>query len=1261
MKPKQIHIIGGGLQNTNKSNSEATLHCLRKAEVESSRPSDWKDELRDIQAAHVEQEVAKFQQTIDETQRRWEENYARVVPRSTHTNGQSDSSTEVLHNPRVGVLSLIYHAYLVPPRHDLWRTVSEDTIAAQPRDRTVLQPFLRHTSVDNLQPSTKVSNLRNLGSLPQQNMNSMNSVSSMSNININSVTGLGKSANYQHQTHYNRSMESMSTYSDGESQGEGIDSDASTRTPDEMPVLPSVRKLACKFDQASQERVNDLDKRGKDNALSYYGKKNILLIEKSTFSDQPYTRSFTNNLNKRTEKPYIVKEVRPLPGGEDSHPATVTDTYDSDIDSSDFDDQATVTSLSLPPTPASLNDKHSFSTPSLIDTDSCYSVDDRDLDQTTSCDQFGNKIIFGVTLRRTNTSPTNSADSRKHASVSCISSVEGQINYRNRRLSSTSTVDLEREVTPSDSDSDAPNALRQSTIIKLHHGSNLDLSHQDSNNLRHQKKYYSSLDLSSVSKSTETKASEASLETNKARAIKQTVLSNWPLNRQISLPNVYTLSGPAFVPKGRRRMCDFLNSYSGHKSLHEMNPIDEKIEEDLRNQKHNDKHKQQRYSVPVQPKESLNKKSTFKKSKSEGSLKAPNKDTTDSSLLQDNTCRDTQVWQMGARNKSGSTINDVSSKLPKHAKTVSDSATTENSLQTSRNNLTPSSFTNDLVTSPVNDSQEVVLNSEDEELPYASLNLLPQTFSTNVADDDASSHTSDGTYTAPVTQTMEGDQLKIKLNENHVSLFQSNLEEDSQTPTGSTIEIPDFRDQPVKINKVIKKKSASNTTGVHPLRKQRSIGDLLKEYSNLKSLDEKSAFRNVKVIPNVTKTESNKTIITISDDEMKLQPKIQIIAKSKDSTWVTPPTTWAAVNTKLSPVTSKHNKSLTIVNYKEPAEHLEDDNSKGTNDGNENVKTMKPIDKEPTEDLWDEIQTARNMSPNNKIPDSAGTSTVISVPDTEALLSNATPVFHASIVYVGNDVKDNHDDSSRSNIYDKVSSINKDINGNMNIVNAPIKQSSPECSLGDITVNGLRAETKITSPSIQSEFVRGPGSPITDTSCTSPELEQKDVHIVKEDSNEMPNTKGPHVTVIPVTEAPDNPSPSHKHNVTSSSPGNSSDEDIPFDDPIALTRMIVSSSRAGSSNKQRAAKRQNIKKATVPLNSPFSPLRQKAKHPVNVTKTSIIEVGPIKKQLGPRDSYDEGVHSQFSDMEMAPSATSLESKSTSSLDIVGEEGREPMV
>lgn len=159
--------------------------------------------------------------------------------------------------------------YLVPPRHDLWRTVSEDTITAQPKEKTVIQPLLRHTSVDNLQPSAKVSNLHNLGSLPQQNM-SIKSVSSMSNININSTTSLGKSTSYQHNSHYKRSMESMSAYSDGESHGEGIDSDASTHTQDEVPMLPSVRKLASKFDLANQERVNDLDKHGKDVSIHFH-------------------------------------------------------------------------------------------------------------------------------------------------------------------------------------------------------------------------------------------------------------------------------------------------------------------------------------------------------------------------------------------------------------------------------------------------------------------------------------------------------------------------------------------------------------------------------------------------------------------------------------------------------------------------------------------------------------------------------------------------------------------------------------------------------------------------------------------------------------------------------------------------------------------------------------------------------------------------------------------------------------------------------
>ncbi|ROT74069.1 hypothetical protein C7M84_007447 [Penaeus vannamei] len=305
--------------------------------IRASRRTDWKDELRDIQAARVEREVARFQRTIDETQRRWEENYARAAPRSAPATGHSDSSTEGLHNrdplaappgwlphspalarlddPQRTTASLAlvlapFSAYLVPPRHDLWRTVSVDTLGEPARDRTTLQPLLRHTSVDNLRPSTKVSNLSPLGPNPRQN--SMNTVSSLSNINLSNNCGGSKAApSYQPQPAHGQSVESMSGYSDGESHGDGNDSDVSTSTPDKVPVLPSVRKLASKFDVASRERVNDLDKHGKDGSLAFNGKKNIF-IEKSSPTDPPYIRNLTNNLNKRTEKTYNVKEVHSL-------------------------------------------------------------------------------------------------------------------------------------------------------------------------------------------------------------------------------------------------------------------------------------------------------------------------------------------------------------------------------------------------------------------------------------------------------------------------------------------------------------------------------------------------------------------------------------------------------------------------------------------------------------------------------------------------------------------------------------------------------------------------------------------------------------------------------------------------------------------------------------------------------------------------------------------------------------------------------------
>lgn len=50
----------------------------------------------------MEREVAKFQRTIDETQRQWVEKYVRHGARNTLANIQSDGSTELLHNPRGG-------------------------------------------------------------------------------------------------------------------------------------------------------------------------------------------------------------------------------------------------------------------------------------------------------------------------------------------------------------------------------------------------------------------------------------------------------------------------------------------------------------------------------------------------------------------------------------------------------------------------------------------------------------------------------------------------------------------------------------------------------------------------------------------------------------------------------------------------------------------------------------------------------------------------------------------------------------------------------------------------------------------------------------------------------------------------------------------------------------------------------------------------------------------------------------------------------
>nr|XP_053653508.1 uncharacterized protein LOC128703004 isoform X3 [Cherax quadricarinatus] len=1314
-----LHIIGSGLQKNHKSNSEATLHQLRNTQVETSQPSDWKDELRDIQAARVEREVARFQRTINETQRRWEENYARHAPRSVHANGQSDSSTEVLHNPRVD-------AYLVPRRHDLWRTVSEDTIAVQPRDRTVLQPLLRHTSADNLQPSAKVSNLHNLGSVPLHNMSSMNSVGSMSNININSLTGLGKRTNYQHHSKFGRSVESVSTYSEGDSHGEGLDSDASIRTPEEVPALPSVRKLASKFDLASQERVNDLDK---------HGKANIFMIEKSAPSDQPYSRSFINNLNKRTEKPYVVKEVRSLASGEGSRPSPETDMYESDVDSTEFDDEATVTSLSLPPTPGSLSDKHSLSNSSLIDTDSCFSTDCRDSNVTTSYDQSSNKTIFGVTLRKTTTNPYGSFDKRKQTSLSSISSVEevqrasSRVSSHNNRHSwNTSTDDLEREVTPSDCDSDASNR-------KFYYGSMSDLSNEESVKLKDQKQFHSSFDLSSISRSLETEHCVGPLQVN-TKGIKQRETIQQK-NKQAGTASVCLLSGSAFAPKGKRRMSDFLNSYVGHKSIHDLNRIDEKTEEDTNNQRYRVAYKTQSHSVSDLPKEPLKKNDALKRSvredtskrsvREDTSKRSVSEDTSERSVSEDtskrsvsedtsersvnedaskrsvgedtskseDTCKKSESedtytkpetegsFKSIDKNASGQENNNdiqVRLKEPKN-KTVSEVngitqqpflnylEKAENSLQTSGQD-TLDSFA--FVSQESVDSSKAVNSSDSQSLE------LSQMSNADVWDGASFIHTSDDTNTGTLIKSTDNDQFKIDLNEAYISTFYNQLVVDnSQSLTKSTVDTLPVGDSPVTLSKGGKEETVISTTNVHPVQKRRSIGDFLKGYTNISSLDEKTTFNKV-TIPKNANTETNLTLIAVSDSNVNMQPQDQSVPASRANVLVSRasvpasganvpasragvpesrasvpasragvpasranvPASRASVpsgasvqnvvmqNAKQSPISSKESTNMTNKNH------------------NHNEST------EP-QHLGNEIQTPKNNHPDEKFSYTTDKCTVITLSGKEPSLSDASSsVYHANIIYVGDNMKNNHGkDTVQSSTLDKASKNTSD----MDPVSMHTNISSIKDSV-DVTARHSQSEHKFVSQSVQ-PVVAGKNPVVNDKKLDhSQDLLQ--VNDVRKDDDQ--SSTGPYVTVIAVSDLSDSSLPSYKANVTSSSE-NSSDDELLLDDPVALTRMIVHNSRIGNSNSKnlRGLKKIDLTKASVPANSPFSPLRSKSSS--LICDSSVVDNVPQKKHVGPRDSCDEGVHSQLSDIEVASSGTSMESKSLGSLETCGEDGHDAMV
>lgn len=181
--------------------------------------------------------------------------------------------------------------------------------------------------------------------------------------------------------------------------------------------------------------------------------------------------------------------------------------------------------------------------------------------------------------------------------------------------------------------------------------------------------------------------------------------------------------------------------------------------------------------------------------------------------------------------------------------------------------------------------------------------------------------------------------------------------------------------------------------------------------------------------------------------------------------------------------------------------------------------------------------------------------------------------------------------------------------------------------------------------------------------------------MISEDTNDYPvqvieaESKGPHVTVISLTEAPSSVPPPVLPPAPPSS--DESSEEEAMCDPRSLTKMIVHGSRCGSSTNRRPGQRKkSITAASVPLNSPFSPVRRKASlspdgtviSPTAVTTSPTFTDAPLlKTKLGPQYSFDEGVDLTLSDADLAQSAVSTESKSTSSVDTIGKDSPEPRV
>lgn len=1089
MLSQEIKFAVGGNQPT----TTAKRHSLRdnkgKAEVEtgscevlgSCKSLDWKDELKDIQAARVEQEVARLQRTIEETQRRWE-TYARHGPvRGTST--LSDGSTEHLHHPRP-------ESYLVPLRNDLWRTVSEDTISVPLREATPQQPLLRHTSMDSLRPNTKVSNIHSLAHQPHQSTTSINSVGS------SSIDGPSHPPNHSPMAHLGRSMESVGGYSDRDA----LDSDGSLHTPEESPSLPSVKKLASRFDQGPQ-KVNNLDKHGKNNSVSHSGK-NIQSSGRVPLADRA---SYTNNLNKRNEKPYTMKEVRSLA---EVPPPSDPDTHSSDGDNWEFDDSATVTSMSLPPTPVSLSNKYSFSASSLIDTDSSSVFDSKDPDTP--------KSFFGVTLRKTNRSSPVHVYSRKRDSTSDEASNADHREMAARRLSSRSLASVERMQTPSSSEEDTPATLRQSTIIKV--APTYRYSVSDSQDLAPVRKFTKSNSLANLYQHEDQSLQNSSF-----------------MKKQNSASTL----GYAFAPKGKRSMSSFLKAYTKHKSLHDIHQIDEKAEENFSIQRVDDDYLQPRFQD--QKKNSTTLSTNLRKAKSEKSLTSidyDSKNKQDSSAISNS-----KKAQPPQRIHQPTAVNGhVPTETPH--KSTSTTSTPEGSFMASVAVVTTpgqQTFSDGETATDTEKSEPKVVGHSSEE-----------------NESTLESHQNDKEVTATVVYCTGEEPSEVTLNEAHVSAFQEQLKMESQQSVGDS------------------SSSSSNdggqvANGEQTMRRHRSVGDLLKAYSNIKSLDGKKDSAPIvssKKDPVAESTEPYKTIIAVEDSPEQASPKIRHSHQTKPST---------STNSKPKPAPVPMKKTLSHSYF---------------------------------------------MNVDQKAEKSH---TVISVPGKKSAGDNSNgEVFHASTIYVGDNQGDSHPDySTRITVNGRASPpFRGEVTVNEKYVLMPSEPQTQSSGGWQGSQDNGKQETKKNI------------SDTPDSVITTVEVNDTFVRVKKEETSDSSNVKVVSVTKKAVKDVDD-----------------SATEDLDPSNPMLIKKLIMQESRTGKSGitiEDIARKNEKLKDASVPLNSPFSPLRSQLRKKSSSSTLSPSEEVPPK--LANQDSQDEGVD--------FPSDTP---PSASSQDPAGPEGCQPRV